>query len=226
MKLNNLLAVVRDAYKKRGIRYMVCYGFRVFCRTYLEKNKRFFTFQNKQYNYFYHLYNSTCLNERAVEIPIVWKIAQDYQGKRILEVGNVLSHYFNFPHDIIDKYEKFSGVMNQDIVDFQPKEKYDLIVSISTLEHVDEILPAIQNLEKCLAPGGKIVITMPLGYNSQVDNLLNEGKIKFTEQYFLQKFSDFEWKEVNQSEVRGIKYDISRYSALGLVIGIIINGEG
>lgn len=54
----------------------------------------------------------------------------------MLEVGNVLSHYFPIHHDIVDKYEVCPGVINQDIADFLPQEKYDLILSISTVEHV------------------------------------------------------------------------------------------
>ncbi|MFH1575559.1 MAG: glycosyltransferase [Candidatus Nealsonbacteria bacterium] len=229
-KISGLLATIKDAYKKRGIYYIIYYGPKVFYRTYLKRNKKFFTFQNKKYNYFYHPYNCTCLNERAVEIPIVWEIVKDYKNKRILEVGNVLAHYFHFQHDIVDKYEKSEGVINQDVVDFLSTEKYDLIVSISTLEHVgwDEeqkdprkILLALKNLEKCLVPGGKMVVTMPLGYNLKMDNLLENGEINFTKQYFLKKISDSDWQETDYHEVRDIKYNIARYSANGLVIGII-----
>ena len=44
--------------------------------------------------------------------------------------------YYKFEHDIVDKYEKKKGIINQDIVDYKPDKKYDLIISISTLEHV------------------------------------------------------------------------------------------
>ena len=66
-------------------------------------------------------------------------------------------------------------------------------MSISTLEHVgcDEdprdpikVLLAIQNLKNLIVSGGKVVITLPLGYNAGLDKLLKEGKIHFTEQYF------------------------------------------
>jgi hypothetical protein len=55
-------------------------------------------------------------------------------------------------------------------------------VSISTLEHVgwDEmtrepmkILKAIENLKNLTNPKGKIVVTLPLGYNPELDRLLN-----------------------------------------------------
>ena len=96
---------------------------------------RTFSFQQKKYNYFIKEYNTTWRTERAVEIPIVCQVIGERKGK-ILEVGNVLSHYFNFEHDIVDKYEKGEGVNNQDVTTLDLKDKYDLILSISTLEHV------------------------------------------------------------------------------------------
>jgi len=95
-------------------------------------------------------------NERAVEIPIIWHIVRENKGKRILEAGNVLSHYFRVDHDIVDKYERAEDVINEDVVNFQPSKKYDLIVSISTLGHVgwdenpkepSKILKAIEHLK-------------------------------------------------------------------------------
>ena len=124
-----------------------------------------FRFDGREYEYLYHPYNRTWKNERGVEIPIFRELLLKHEGKRVLEVGNVLSHYFPIHHEVIDKYEVSSGVINQDIVEFVPQDKYDLIISISTLEHVgwDEqpqkpgkLLQAIDHLRAtCLAPSGR-----------------------------------------------------------------------
>ena len=63
------------------------------------------------------------------------------------------------------------------------KEAYK-IVSISTIEHVgwdetprdpNKIPRALENLTtRCLAPGGEIVVTLPIGYNTYLDKLLKE----------------------------------------------------
>ncbi|MBI2625258.1 MAG: glycosyltransferase [Candidatus Nealsonbacteria bacterium] len=232
-KFKSLSGVIKEALIKRGIFFIIYHGPRVLYRSCIKKSKDFFVFQNKRYQYLYRLYNCTCLNERSVEIPLALKAFEEYKGKRILEVGNVLSHYFPFQHDVIDKYEKFDGVINQDVVDFQPLEKYDLIVSVSTLEHVgfDEepkdprkILFALENLKRILARRGKIFITLCLGYNLEMDKLLEKGAIKFSKQYFLKRVSnDNKWKEVSQEEVKGIGYDHAGWTARGLVIGIIEN---
>src|SRR3989344_3697226 len=75
------------------------------------RKNRSFLFQGQKYYYFYHLYNRTIASERIIEIPIAHKMLKKYKGKNILEVGNVLGHYCNQPHDVLDKYEKGKGVI-------------------------------------------------------------------------------------------------------------------
>ena len=246
-KITKLLSKAKEAYKREGFSYVVrgmynltfkkSYNF-IYCKSLIYlKPPGTFTLQGQTYHYFYHPHNTTWKNERAVEVSIIMEKIQSCQGSRILEVGNVLSHYVHFQHDIVDKYDKADGVINQDVVDFQPSEneKYDLIVSISTMEHVgwDEkprdpkkIPLALENLTtKCLAPGGEIVVTLPIGYNTYLDKLLKEDKIfiGFTEQYYLKRISDDnKWIQVGGGgEIREAKYGTPFPYANVLVIGII-----
>ena len=77
--------------------------------------------------YFHHPYNTTDLNERIVELPIIWDIVANSRGS-ILEVGNVLSHYYHVNHTVVDLHEEAGGVINADICTYNPKESFDLIV--------------------------------------------------------------------------------------------------
>jgi len=74
-----------------------------------------FTLGGEEYPYFYHWYNRTWRNERTVEIPIVRRILEARPEASVLEVGNVLSHYFGKDHEVVDKYEKAHGVQNIDV---------------------------------------------------------------------------------------------------------------
>lgn len=196
------------------------------------KSSRTFNFQGNEYKYFYHKYSITWSNERSVEIPIIWKIVKEYESKKILEIGNVLSHFFCINHDIVDKYEKGNRVINRDVTDFRPIKKYELIISISTLEHVgwDEIpreplkiLKAIENLKNLLNRSGKIVITLPIGHSPVLNKLIIKNKLKFSKCFYLRRKSrSNKWREVNLSKVSNVKYgSFTRYSATGLVIGFI-----
>ena len=243
------LSKARRVARNKGIRYVVEEGFRriqrrlslsFWCNYYrFFKSRKTFTFQRNKYKYFYHKYNTTWRNERAVEIPIVWDIVKKNKGT-VLEVGNVLSHYFTFQHDIVDKYEKEEGIINIDIVDIGPSKKYDLIVSISTMEHVgwDEnpsdskkilsenkkIINAIEKLKGLMNPYGKIVVTMPLGYNLDLDKFLRSGDLKFTKQFFLKRVSkDDRWVETEWKDLENVKFNSPFPFANGLIIGVIEN---
>ncbi len=189
-----------------------------------------FVFNGHTYPYLYHFCNKTWKNERGVEIPIFRELLLRHQNARILEVGNVLSHYVPIHHDVVDKYEVAPGVINQDVIEFAPTARYDLILSISTLEHVgwDEVprepaklLQAIEHLrDRCLAPGGQIVVSLPIGYNEFFDGLLRDGKSPFTQQHFLKRISTRNyWVESDWNECKDATY--GRFVAHAIVIGTI-----
>ena len=45
----------------------------------------------------------------------------------------MLSYVFTVHHDILDKYETANNVINEDIAEYSPRKKYDLIVSVLCL---------------------------------------------------------------------------------------------
>jgi hypothetical protein len=150
-----------------------------------------FLYQGKllQYNRIPH--NNVA--ERAIEIPIAFAFLSDCQKTdRILEVGNVLSYYENefnqVSREVCDKYEDALNVINQDLMELSENNKYDLIVSISTVEHVGQNwneyveqgykliqaedasgrdleapLKAIVKIYQILDNSGKALITVPFG---------------------------------------------------------------
>ena len=125
--------------------------------------------------------------ERQVEIPIALEfLHRTAKGpKTILEVGNVLRSYATLPRVVVDKYEQGDGILNLDVVDFQPPTPFDVVVAISTLEHVgwDEdhvdlakFRRALDHLWSCVAPDGDILVTVPLGYHPEVDRVVLSGE--------------------------------------------------
>jgi len=196
----------------------------------LTRGTKSFKFQGHTYHYFCNNYNTTWNNERIVEVPIVRETLRNCHGK-ILEVGNVLSHYYPVTHDVLDKYEKGKGIINQDIVDFHPTTRYDVIVSISTLEHVgwDEnpkdpkkVLTAIENLTKnCLTRGGIMITTVPLGHNPELDNIIKQGCTDLGNHYFLKRLSKENiWKETDLEDVKEAKYDFPFQRGNAIVVSI------
>jgi cyclopropane fatty-acyl-phospholipid synthase-like methyltransferase len=121
-------------------------------------------------------------------------------------------------------------VLNVDVLAFHPDEPYDLIVSVSTLEHVgwddDERDPAkiplaIDHLRSLLAPGGRAIVTLPLGYNPWLDKMLEEDTVAFDAEDWFQRVGRTRWHEVTRGNIERPSYGAPYLGANGLVIGIV-----
>ena len=187
---------------------------------------RTFTFAGKRHYYWIHPF--TLNNERTVEVALARDFLHD-QSASVLEVGNVLANYFSFPRDVVDKYEVAPGVLNEDIVSFSPGKKYDFIVTLSTLEHVgwdetprepEKIIRAIARLKELLNDHGKLMVTLPLGYNACVDELVRMEKTGFTEVRYLKRTTTTnQWREARLEEVIGSSYDSPFPCANAIFVG-------
>jgi hypothetical protein len=211
---------------------------------------RRFTFRGIRCPYVTSRYQIAFLTERTVEIPAVLSILAEHRNERVLEVGNVLSHYVPVGHDVIDKYEKAPGIINTDIVEYSPPAPYDTVVCISTLEHIgwDEnpqdtiriyiqkkdpkdvlkhadpvkIAATITLLKKMVRPGGRIIFSVPMGYNPHLDKMLSQGKIEMTERYCMIRVSkNNRWVETTWENVLTRKYNEPYLCANGLLVGVI-----
>lgn len=189
-----------------------------------------FNFQGTHLPYTFARYNNSFLNERSVEISIAkWFLATS-GGGRVLEVGNVLMHYGIKGHTVVDRYEAIPGVINDDIVDFAPEKPFDTVVSISTLEHVgwdetprepERVFRAIENVKKCASAAGRILVTIPLGYNKTLDAGLRSSAVSFPQEVWLvRKNRRNEWGEGDKDAVLSMKYGQPYTGANGLYIGM------
>jgi len=195
--------------------------------------KRTFIFKNKKLVYFNHSYNAALANERAVEISICLDFISNSQ--KILEIGNVLSHYVPINWEVLDKYEPGKGVINEDVVAFKSNSKYDLIVSVSTFEHigfdekikdVDKPKKALQHLRKFLTKKGVLVITIPYGWNPDLDKMILNKEILFNELFVFKRISWGNiWIKTKLENLKNVKYGKPYIGANGLIVGVIKNGN-
>jgi hypothetical protein len=172
------------------------------------------------------------LSERAVEVPVVRQLVRQHAGERILEVGNVLGLYGPSDHVVVDKYEQAPGVLNVDALDLRDERGYDLIVSISTIEHIgwdehpqdpDRARCAIEHLAKLLVPGGTFMFTVPIGYNAHLDRSLAAGEVPLTRlSALLRDGRRTRWREVSPESAWAASYDNLFYAASGVLVGTVV----
>ena len=192
-----------------------------------------FELQGRSYPYLYHRYKQSWLSERAVEVPVAQALVDDAAGERVLEVGHVLGHFRpGQTHTVVDKYEPAPGVLNRDVLDLRELGSFDLIVAISTLEHVgwDEAprdpgkaIEAVRALAAQLAPGGRLAITVPVGYNPAFDAAIGGGVLASCSSAaaLRRQPGATNWREVPAAEVWSAPYDFLLYSARGVVFAYI-----
>jgi SAM-dependent methyltransferase len=169
-----------------------------------------FTFRGTELSHFDHAYNSASANLRSIEVPIIRRYLAD-KRRRILEIGNVLSHYQTTTWPVIDIQEQGERVRNIDIMSFQPKEPYDLIVSISTLEHIGQGKYAkhtaavslgniVKRIKGMLAPGGVFVATVPIGYNEMVDRAIRNDATGADHIWYVRRADGNEWEQCTKED--------------------------
>jgi SAM-dependent methyltransferase len=179
-----------------------------------------FTLGGESYRLLRRRHGLTWVTERAVELPVAQRLLEHHRGERILEVGNVLSHYIQVEHEVVDKYERAAGVRNVDVLDLPPEPAYDLILSVSTLEHVgrdeqprepERAARALEHLRRLLSPGGLLFATVPTGYNPELDAALAQGSSE------LRAMRRGPWREVDPAEAFKCPYDFLVYRAAAVV---------
>jgi len=102
-----------------------------------------------------------------------------------------------------------------------PQEKYDKIIAISTLEHVGEdsgdpslAINAIEHLKILLDDCGEMLITIPVGFNTPLEeNLFNLGM----EVYGLVEENGI-WHECDPRILNGRTYNFAGNTATGLYV--------
>ena len=192
---------------------------------------RHFKYDGKRYRYMFHPYGATLRGERIIEIPIAMEELKAYTERRILEVGNVLGHYVEREHLVVDKYERSDRCLNMDILEFQPSQPFDFIVSISTVEHIgwneyerepDKAVRALRHMKAMLAPGGRMLVTMPWGQNPALDRHLRSTECIFDVLKYMKRVSSRNtWIQATASSLDHACYGRPYPFANVLVLGYV-----
>ena len=214
----------------RGVDKLVSYGYAPLAKR--QASHRGFSFLGQRYPYFIHPYNSTWRNERVVEIALALRFLERVRSRSLLELGNVLSYYADLPHPVIDRYEDSPGVANVDFVDCSIDRRYDCFVSISTFEHIgwDETPRRPARVETAFArirslmtePESMedVLVTIPIGYNQHVDELIASSRLVFPQQGALVRVDAANnWEETDIAVALTRKYGSPFAAANALFVG-------
>ncbi|HEY7598360.1 MAG TPA: hypothetical protein VH741_00410, partial [Candidatus Limnocylindrales bacterium] len=163
--------------------------------------------------------------------PIARSFMAGHAPERVLEIGHVLGHYGPQEHVVVDKYEQAPGVLNHDVFELDQLGRFERVVAISTLEHVgwdeeprdaSKSPASLHAIQRLIAPGGKLLVTVPVGYHPGLDAAIRAGQFRFARAGALRRrqFGPH-WDEVAPESVWGTPYDFLLYSARAVFVGVI-----
>lgn len=140
------------------------------------------------------------LNERPVEYSFVFEMIAKYYPKSVLDVGTGLTA---LPHlmancgikvvavDNIKDYwttnmiNRHYWVKNDDVTKLNLQQKFEMVVCVSTLEHIEQFNLAVKNMVGRLKKNGHLILTFP--YNEK-KGAVNVYELKGTNAQELPKY--------------------------------------
>jgi hypothetical protein len=189
-----------------------------------------FTLDGRTYNYF------PCRkNERCVEIALGLEFVASIEGRRFMEVGNVMrAHNSKYPrnlrlnHFVLDKDEQrkdWLNYKNADVLKWEPNGRLHGLLSISTLEHTGQLREA---LDRVFSWSVNALVTFPLGYPSDDQTtpvaLADWPGIKVS---FMMRghAGPDNWRQVSAQEIQGLAPEEykwgGKYEATATAIAIL-----
>jgi hypothetical protein len=78
-------------------------------------------------------------------------------------------------------------------------------------------------LKSLVKPGGQIIITVPIGQNPVLDNLVRKRSIEFDRQYYMKRVSRSNlWIETSEEEAYCLKYGSPYQYGNAIMIAFIL----
>ncbi len=169
--------------------------------------------------------------ERAVEIALGHRALRSFAPEDVLEVGNVMPLAGAAAgHTVLDKYEAGAGVINEDIVGFSPQRRFQLVLSLSTLEHVgwDEVPRdpekagvALKMMSGLVADGGALLVTIPVGWHRDLEQTFVAPGGAFDSVTLVAKRSRRpRWEPRPMSELTSISYGAPFACGNAILVGV------
>ncbi|HHE37527.1 MAG TPA: class I SAM-dependent methyltransferase [Candidatus Cloacimonetes bacterium] len=101
-------------------------------------------------------------------------ILKNWKKANVLAVDLKTDYMDSFSNYAQQKGWQNFSCQQADLVDYVPEKKFDLIIAIDILEHIEDDLQVLQNFHKVLNKKGKLIISSPSNFDESA---------KFTEEH-------------------------------------------
>lgn len=190
--MEELSAYHNSIRKNYGNNYAEYFDYIISCalrKRQIDNNVTSIPFENKQIDLFYHPHNcgentGERTTERSVELALSKKFINNVNNN-LIEIGAVTPYYFNTNYQVVDPYDEHPSVTDRKSL-FEIDIHNKNILCISVLEHIGtQDYAGICNNEDPIKAfkyltenANKFLITIPIGYNSQLQEYIFKNSIK------------------------------------------------
>lgn len=94
-----------------------------------------------------------------------WFVLRRYRNAKV-EAVDLKTEYMNsFAKYCANDAEKDFNAQQADLVDYTPNNKFDAIIAIDILEHIENDRQVLHNFRKAIAENGKLIISSPSNFD-------------------------------------------------------------
>jgi 2-polyprenyl-3-methyl-5-hydroxy-6-metoxy-1,4-benzoquinol methylase len=90
-----------------------------------------------------------------------WFVLNHYKNAHVLAVDLKTDYMNSFAKYCSKLPNKEFTAKQADLVKYIPNEKYDLIIAVDILEHIEDDRQVLANFHQAISPGGKLIISSP-----------------------------------------------------------------
>jgi hypothetical protein len=186
-------------------------------------------YNGKEYPYLDHWHSRAWENDKAILGPIGLKFIGGYPGAEVLEIGNVLSHYYGSNHLVLDRYErnKYNNVLKANFTGFYWNTPFKRILSIDevaklceySLDPVAALGSMFSKVKRLLTPDGTALVTIPTNYSYIITDAITNNKVPYDDLDVMAKYGANKWFQV---PILNVKYSRIDYGNVEIPSGVLL----
>jgi hypothetical protein len=179
-----------------------------------------------------HEHNHAYINERTIEVPLGNYFINKFKEENVFEVGAVMPYYGLTGHKVLDLYDNdgYKECIRINACDYDYSKLN--VLSISTIEHIgmpdygaiaieDGYKKAFNCIEKIIKESNNYLITIPIGYNIKLDELIRLSNLKV---FIIVRDEDNNW-DINLNKYMSNKFEYAKPYTCANALFIITNLE-
>ena len=116
-----------------------------------------------------------------------WFVLNHFKNAQVLAV-DLKTDYMNSFAKYCNKFpDKNFTAKQADLVEYIPNEKYDLIIAVDILEHIEDDRQVLKNFSQAISPEGKLIISSPSTFDESAKFVAEHVRPGYSKEEIIEK---------------------------------------